>query len=107
MEGLKLVRGKSTRRWRDDLTPDQIAKKMVKEGYLNGNEVAQLWTEPQLVTAPQAEKLLPNKLRRKFNDDFLVKPEGSLRAVPSDEPGEAVVINPLDEFGPLEGYDDE
>ena len=107
MDGLKLVRGKSTRRWRDDLTPDQIAKKMVKDGYLNGNEVAQLWTEPQLITAPQAEKLLPNKLRRKFNDEFLVKPEGSLRAVPSDEPGEAVVINPSDEFGPLEGYDDE
>lgn len=98
VEGLKLVRGKSTRRWRDDMTPDQIAKALVKGGYLNSNEVAQLWTDPQLTTAPKAEKLIPADKRRKFNEEFITKPKGGLLVVPEDDPRAEVVVDPNDDF---------
>jgi hypothetical protein len=108
VDGLKLVRGKSHRRWRDDLSPDQIAKKMVEKGYLNGNEVAQLWTEPELIPGTKAEKLLSNDKRKEFNNEFLVKPTAALKVVPEDDHREAVTVDPASDFAEeIEEYNDE
>jgi hypothetical protein len=106
IEGVKLVRGRSVRAWKGDLTPDQIAKALVEKGYLNNNEVAQLWTEPVLLPGTKVEKLVPSKKRREFNSEFLYKPEGALQVVPEDDGREAVTVNPMDDFEPLDMGED-
>lgn len=101
VEGFKLVRSKTNRVWRDDMTPAAIAKAMVKEGFLNGNEASQLWTEPSLVTGPQAEKLVDKDKRAEFADKFLTKPEGQPKVVPADAAGIEVAVDAFAEFAPL------
>ena len=108
MPGRKTVRNKSRgRKWKDDSNPHAVAAEMVKKGYVNDNERARLFTEPKLITGPQAEKLVPPKLRKGFEADFLIKPPGSLTTAPLDDPREAATINPGDDFPDDDGGSDD
>jgi hypothetical protein len=100
--GLKLKRGRSVRVWKDDMTPAQIEKALVEEGYLSANEIARLWSEPTLILGTQAEKLVPAKKRKDFSRAFLDKPEGRLVVTTEDDPAPGVTVNPLDDFEPLD-----
>jgi hypothetical protein len=102
--GTKFVRRRSYRRWKPG--PDgeprnghEIAREMVEAGYISDNERAQLFTVPELITGPQAEKLIATKkLRDKFSGEFLHKPEGGLKLVLDTDPGEPVELSAASDF---------
>lgn len=116
--GAKLVRSTSRRMWRqadledivqtlvrlDFLKEDDLLdigtteEAIVKAGFLNGNEIAQLYKPAERVTGPVAEKLVASKLRKAFNEAFLVKPPGKLTVVPASDSREAVTADPAADF---------
>lgn len=96
--GQKLVRKRSKRVWRDDLEPDAIADGMVKDGLIGANEKSRLFTDPELISGPQAEKLVARKQRKAFEAAYLIKPPGGLVMVPESDPRPEVVPQPGDEF---------
>lgn len=101
--GMKYVRKRGKRVYKPDeegepIAPEVLADRMVKEGYISDNERARLFTPSALITGPQAEKLVPSKLRAAFSEEFLHMPPGGLKLVPETDPGEAVVVNVGDDF---------
>ncbi len=94
--GQKLVRGRSTRRWRADMTPPEIAAALVKGGFVK--DKSKLYSAPKLLSGPQTEKLVPKTKRKAFNEKFLDKPEGALTVAAEDDPREAVVKRIGDDF---------
>lgn len=94
--GFKLVRGRSTRKLRQDVPEPKLVAAIIKGGFVKAK--AKLYTPPKLLSGPQIEKLVPKKLREKFNAEFLTKPEGALTLARDDDPRAAVVVNPGDDF---------
>lgn len=101
--GLKFVRKRSYRRWIDTDPPEILADKIVAAGYLNANEKALLMKPAALITGPQAEKLVPRDKRKDFAAEFLHKPEGGLKIVLESDPGEAVEVQPGQDFDDFDG----
>jgi len=100
---LKLVRSRGKRAFRKDIgEPHTIAANMVKAGIISDNERALLFTEPELITGPKAEKLIKGKgagvRKQKFADEFLTFVPGGLKVVLASAPGEAVTANPGEDF---------
>jgi hypothetical protein len=85
----KMVRSRTNRVLRPDLdmTPEEFAKTLVKEGFISDNERARLFkpTEVQLITGPAIEKLVPAKKRKEFAEKYLFKPEGSIEWAPEED----------------------
>ena len=87
--GKKLVRGKSNRKWSPDLSIEQeINTRKI------GLPLVELWTEPELKSPAQVEKLGADKAMRKamkaLVDDLAFKPPGKLTLVDVSDPREAV-----------------
>lgn len=97
--GKKLVHGRSTRRWADVEEKD-LVKTMANEF---GVHKKFMFIEPKLITGPQAEKLVDKPLRKKFNADLLVKPDGKLTMVDETDSKPAVTVDPGSDF---EGVED-
>lgn len=85
VSGVRLGRRRTFRAWRDDLTEAAIAESMVKAGFIGHNESAKLFKPAELITGPQAEKLVKKELRAKFSDAYLVKPLGEFKVEIGDE----------------------
>lgn len=94
IEGYKLVRGKSNRKWKDG-DEKELEDELVKRWKL---KKADLRPPAKLITGPQAEKLVPAKMRPQFNAEMLQKPEGKLTLVPNSDKKPAVDVNPGDDF---------
>ncbi len=95
--GQKLVRGRSNRHWRDDMTEEQVEIALLDDFGLDAGSVL-VRQEPKLLTGPQAEKLVPKADRKRFNDALLFKPKGKPTMVPQDDPKPELVIEPGEDF---------
>lgn len=82
--GYKLVQRNTLRRWRPDISQDIIVERLVDSGYITDR--AKLFRSGQLITGPQAEKLVSRELRQGFRDEFLFRPEGELTIAPINDP---------------------
>lgn len=110
IEGQKLVRRKSNRKWIEgretgdevdghvviDLVDEAFIIKELKKDF--GLKEADLLTKPKLITGPQAEKLIAKDKRKLFNDRLLFKPEGGLTMVPESDSKPAVEVDPSSDF---------
>lgn len=86
IEGFEMRRKRAHRRWREDLPPEKIVEAMVNAGYISQSDAEKLYTKPELISGPQAEKLVPKDKRKRFSDSMLVKPAGQLvLARPKDD----------------------
>lgn len=100
--GFKLVARRSTRKLKPGV-PQELAAEIVKAGFVKTK--AALFSPPKMLTGPQIEKLVPRKLRKKFNDQFLDKPDnGTTIAAIDDVRASVEPRNPGDDFDdePLE-----
>ncbi len=94
LPGYKLVRKKSNRTW-VDMKEKKLISKMYKIFSVHND---QMYTDPKLVTGPQAEKLVAKDLRGKFNEEMLHKPEGGLTMAPDDDDRVAMTADPGEDF---------
>ncbi len=97
VEGQKLVRGRSTRSWDDEMNEDDIVSTMEEDYGVDPDDMYKA-AEQTLITGPQAEKLVERASRGAFNEALLVKPEGKLTMVPEDDQREAVEVEPGGDF---------
>ena len=95
VQGHKLIYGRSNRKFRDDLSMNRLLSRLEKFAKIDRKE---LFTEPELKTPAQIEKLVPKKRRELFNNKFVIKPQGKLTLVHESNPAPAVSINPADDF---------
>jgi hypothetical protein len=94
--GFKLVARRSNRKLIEG-TAKEIADAIVKKGFVPDR--AALFTRPALLSGPQIEKLVDKKKRKKFNAEFLVKPDNGTTIAPIDDPRPSVEPrNPGDDF---------
>ncbi len=94
----KFVRGRSNRKYRPDVKEGRIVKWLVKRGV----EPDDIYTDPELKTPAQLEKLISKKKRGIFNDKFITRPDGKISLVPVSDKREAVSVKPSDDFDDLE-----
>lgn len=114
IEGQKLVRKKSNRKWIDtrvigeedgkevttEINEADIINELTQEFGLKKKD---LLTKPKLITGPQAEKLIKDSASRAlFNKQLLFKPEGGLTMVPESDSKEAVEVDVSADFENLE-----
>lgn len=103
--GFKLVARRSNRKLKDG-TAKELADAIVAAGFVKDR--AALFTKPALLSGPQIEKLVAKGKRKKFNAEFLVKPDNGTSIAPIDDPRPSVdPPNPGDEFEALEDHADE
>lgn len=93
--GQKAVRGKTNRKL-VDMDESKLVASIVNGKWITDR--AKLYSKPALLSGPQMEKLVTPKRRKAFSDKFMVKPEGALTLAPDDDPREAVICNPGDDF---------
>ena len=94
--GFKLVRGRSTRKWRPELTEKDIVRDLTKGGWIKDKSA--LFSKPELLSGPQVEQLIPKDRRDVFNEVFLHKPEGSLTVAAERDPRPGVKCSAADDF---------
>lgn len=102
LEEFKFVRGRSNRKYRDDISEARLQKRIEKFMSKYMIDVGPLYTEPHLKTPAQVEKMVPKKKRGLFNEKFVVRPEGKIALVPISDKREAVTVNPSDDFDDLD-----
>lgn len=105
--GQKAVPKTSYMRWKPDLPePQLLAQRLVKEGLLGDNQVAQV-LQTTILSGPKLKMLISGRKpkgedqspRDKFVQQYLYKPENpGLKMVPLDAPGEAVTVSAADDF---------
>ena len=83
--GYKLVEGRSIRRWKAELSPDQIEAKARDFGV----PADQLYKR-NMLTGPAAEKLVPKPMRDDFSNAMLEKPPGKPVLATADDRRPAV-----------------
>ena len=98
LPGMKFVHGRSNRKWRDD---------EVAERRLNMLNIENPYTEPKLKSPGAIEKQIGKKRFASLFDKEVVKPPGKLQLVPLSHPGEPAKLNAAEEFGAIEGNDNE
>lgn len=93
----KMVEGRSSRTW--VLPAKEIEKRFVAAGLDEGLH-AKLYTEPELISAPQAEKVFGKKYFASATEkkeagvlaDLITKPKGKPVLVPGEDPREPMVV---------------
>ncbi len=108
IEGQKLVRGKSTRGWAEsmedeegedvEITEEDRVRMLVDDYGVDKEKLYTAPAEPKLITGPQAEKLVPKKLRAAFNKKLLHKPEGKLTMAAADDKRAEETVDPAADF---------
>jgi hypothetical protein len=91
----KLIYGRANRKFRDDISEKKLLFRLEKFAKLDRED---FFTEPELKTPAQIEKMLPPKKRGLFNDKFVIKPQGKLTLVHESNKAPAVSVNPADDF---------
>lgn len=82
LDGFKLVEKTRHRQIRDNLKERQIVKWFRKRGVPK----SKMYTEPQLKSVAQLQKLLPKKFHDKFNEVIIYKPKGEVVIAPDKDP---------------------
>lgn len=113
LPGRKVVRQKPRgRKWKDGLGDAYAVASMLAKGFekvvdgetvkvppfISDNQRTLLFTEPELLSGPKVEKLIPAKRRKEFSAEFLILPPGRLVSAPLSDPRDAVSISPGDDF---------
>lgn len=92
--GRKLVRAKTNRAYKPDVTGQDVAAKCVEMGWIEEDRGVELWEPPTIKSGPQIEKLMRGKgvgaNRRAFSEMFLHRPEGGLTVAPDSDERPAV-----------------
>lgn len=97
--GLKVVQKRAIRQWHPDMAPDVIARRLVKDYDVDANG---LYTEPKLISGPQAEKLIDKEDKKRFNKEFMVKSDGALTIATVADKRKEVNIDPISDFDGVE-----
>ena len=97
--GFKLVKRRSNRKLKGG-TAKELADEIVAAGFVKDR--AALFSKPGLLSGPQIEKLVPKAKRKKFNDQFLVKPDNGTSVAPIDDPRASVDPTPGDDFDTID-----
>ena len=95
--GFKLVRGRSVRKLREDMNEPKLAAAILKGGFVK--DKAKLYTKPELISGPQAEKLVEKQRRAEFEKKFLFKPEPKLTVAAEDDPRDRVECSDFEDDG--------
>jgi Protein of unknown function (DUF2800) len=98
---LKLVEGKSNRRYRDKLAERQAAAYLLAHG---ADITSVIKTET--VSPSQAVRLLPKEARKEFGDAYVVKPPGRPTVAPIDDRRPAYTLTVDAQFDDLDADDD-
>jgi hypothetical protein len=98
---LKLVEGKSNRRYRDKLAERQAAAYLLAHGADIGSVI-----KTETVSPSQAVRLLPKEARKEFGDAFVVKPPGRPTVAPIDDRRPAYTLTVDAQFDDLDADDD-
>lgn len=101
VEGQKLVKGRGKRIWKDGMSEKDIADKLISEHGLKLDDIF-VEQDPKMLTGPQAEKLVPKKDRKDFNEKFLEKIEGQPSVAPESDKRQALVMDPASDFDGIE-----
>lgn len=95
VEGYKLVRKKTNRTWRPELkegddtiplTMAEVQRRLEAEYGVDPEKLLTPPKEPELISGPQAEKLIPKAKRKEFSDKYLHKPVGALTMAEASDP---------------------
>jgi hypothetical protein len=102
LPGYKLVRKKANRRWRDTSTLESALTKLAP-----GIDTAALYTEPDLRSPAQIEKVLTKMKikpaqRREIMEKVAIKPEGGMTLTADDDPRDAIAVTPSIDLLPEE-----
>lgn len=106
--GWKLVEGRSNRVW--GASVEQMGKTLAQQGI----DITQFYTEPKLITPPQAEEKFGKALfapatKKKAAGplaELIMKPRGSPVLAPPDDPRESILANPELEMEEANGSGD-
>ena len=100
--GFKLVEGRGTRKWIEDLSETDIVKAMTEFGV----DASDMYTEPALISGPAAEKLIRGKgsgaLKKEMSAKLLFKKPGALTLAPESDPREEVKASAQSDFEDVE-----
>ncbi len=99
---IKVVEGRSNRRYRDDIARRQAASFLLGKGV----PPSKVFTV-ETVSPAQAEVLLPKELRKEFGELHVVKPPGKPTIAPSDDKRPAYSLTAADQFDDLGEFDDD
>lgn len=103
LPGYKFVHGRSTRKWKRELSEGEIVTAMV--GY--GVDAEALYTEPELISGPAAEKLIrgkgSGKLKEEMAASLMDKFPGAPQLVKATDSREAIKVSAQSDF---EGVED-
>lgn len=67
------------------LSPEELATKLVDEGYVAADKRPELFKQATLIGGPAIEKLVEAKRRKEFAAAYLFKPEGTLEWAPDED----------------------
>jgi hypothetical protein len=98
---LKVVEGKSNRRYRDPLAERQAAAFLLRNG-VPPSKVFNVAT----VSPTQGERFLPKEVRKEFGEAFVVKPNGKPTIAPSDDKRPVYSLTAGDQFDDLDAGDE-
>jgi hypothetical protein len=88
--GWKLVEKRATRKWRDEVTYQDLAR-------VSGLSPAEVVEDPKLKSPAQVEKLLAKGERPKL-EQFYLKESSGMKLVRDTEAGEPIKLDPASEF---------
>ena len=86
IEGWKVVRRRSNRRWREDLSAVEIERGACEHGV----SASDLYDQPKMRSVAQVEKMIPKDRRQAFNEALAFKAEGGLTIAPVSDRRKAV-----------------
>lgn len=112
--GWKVVRGRTFAKLKPDSEGnlpegEDLAFSMYMDGLLTAEQylAGAVYQARELRTGPQIRDMIPSKLRPEFIARYLHIPPGTLKLVPEDAPGEAVVFDAKADFAEVLETDEE
>jgi hypothetical protein len=99
---IKVVEGKSNRRYRDETAERQAATFLLQHG-VAPSKVFKVAT----VSPTQGERLLPKEVRKEFGGLYVIKPNGKPTIAPSDDKRPVYAFTASDQFDDLDADDAE
>lgn len=98
--GLKVVEGKSNRRYRDPIAEREAVTYLLR----NGVEPSKVF-KVGVVSPTQGERLLPKEARKEFGGLYVIKPNGKPTVAPSDDKRPVYALTAADQFDDLDADD--
>jgi hypothetical protein len=98
--GLKVVEGKSNRKYRDPVAERQAATFLLRNG-VEPSKVFKVGT----VSPTQGERFLPKEVRKEFGDLYVTKPSGKPTVATSDDKRPVYALTAADQFDEIDADD--